>query len=152
MQKNSKLPSKEEKANLIKDITVWWNKIGIGGCWIYSAWHPDWIGPIGFVAGLAGGDIFQVSQSFVDRRVRRFGIRTKINETIHQHFKVIQTWGGSETGGKAFMDASGYKYDPVRNDYILVRPKEKTKSARNKVSQKKEKSKYRRSGKKRRRR
>ena len=112
--------------NIIKDCWVTWVKLGHSGLVMYLCYHSENISPIGFVWGLSIGNqkkegIFHVLGSYELKHYRRKNVRTLINKTIMKHNKIIQSWFGTNTGGKAFMKASGYTYDKIRNDWYLVR-------------------------------
>ena len=95
------------------------------GCRQYTAFHPDYPGPVGVVwASLRSDGECQsanVIHSYTLPFYRRRGIRSLINKTIMEECEVITTPGGSDDGGLDFLKAAGYQYDPQRKDWFLTR-------------------------------
>ena len=107
---------------------ITWTRLGNAGILMYICFHPDVTGLLGFVWGIPmfnqnNEGIFHTCGSYVLKQFRRKGIRTLINNTILEHNKVIHTWSGSKTGGKKFMQASGYVFDKIRHDWFLIKGK-----------------------------
>ena len=117
---------KIDKKKFIDDCWITWYELD-HGIIQYTCFSRHWTCPIGFVWGISAGRCFFVMNSYVDPYFRRRGVRTLLNKQIHEHNKIIQTQTGTKEGGKAFLKASGYKHDRVRNDWILVRSRKSQK-------------------------
>jgi hypothetical protein len=117
----------EKKAWLDK---CWVTYVDVGfGCRQYMLFTPEMIAPIGFVWVTAvGGKVSSatVLSSYTRPYFRRRGARTRLNEELFKSVEIIQTKQGSKEGGAAFLKASGYTHDPIRDDwYLLAKPKTK---------------------------
>jgi hypothetical protein len=103
-------------------IFVTWTAIE-RGLFMYLAYVPNTMSPVGLCWGeLSGGGkkrTFESMGSFVPTWARRFGVRTAINKTILTHASTIITKHGSKDGGRAFLKASGYKWDSNTNHWYL---------------------------------
>jgi len=108
----------------IERAWVTWATIGFAHT-IYVLYVPNHQSPVGIVWGWGRGDRFETAGSFVPVWARRFGVRSKINETIFQHFKSISTLHGSKEGGAAFLKARGYKRNEDLDLFYLRRPRRK---------------------------
>lgn len=104
---------------------VYWSNIG--GHLFYVCFSPVASCPIGLVwgiskaAGNAGKTQFEVAFSYVLPQFRRQGVRTKLNEQILEHWDVIVSQDGTDEGGKAFMQATGYKLNKTIGAWYLTR-------------------------------
>lgn len=109
--------------------SCWVERYDIGvGLWLYVAFTRKFVGPIGVVWGIPIGSTparFDVLHSYVLPFARRKGVRTLIQKEILKSFDVITTVEGSREGGAAFMKAAGYKHDPARAMWSLVKPRKR---------------------------
>lgn len=105
---------------------VSWAKMGFGQI-IYVLYVPNHLFPVGFVWGVGDANrCFRSGGSFVQPWARRNGVRTRLNETIHEHWDVIHTTGGAkEGGGLAFLKATGYKWHKQARLFYLPKPRQK---------------------------
>jgi len=101
---------------------ITWVTIGFAQT-MYVLYVPNAQSPVGLVWGWARGDRFEVAGSFVPVWARRFGVRSRINEQIFLHFKVISTRDGSKEGGARFLKAAGYKRSQDIQGFCLHRPR-----------------------------
>lgn len=111
------------RTEFLSKCWVTWCEIGFG-CRYYMCFHPEFIAPVGSVwCACQGGrtPTADVLYSFTLHMYRRLGVRTLINKTLLEHFKIIRTTSGTKEGGMKFLKASGYKHDPVRDDWYLTR-------------------------------
>jgi hypothetical protein len=96
-----------------------WLKFGVGFV-LYVLWNREQPMPLGFVWGIAATkNRFEVYGSYVPAFARRLGVRTALNEKIHEHFDLITTVSGSKDGGMAFMKATGYRYSKETDGWYL---------------------------------
>lgn len=103
---------------------AWVTFVGIGfGQMIYALYVPNHIAPIGFVWGMRGSKDFNIHGCFVEPWARRFGVMSRINRTLLEHFSVVTTAYGSKEGGAKFLKAAGYKRDERLGVFYLERPK-----------------------------
>lgn len=87
------------------------------GLWFVALWSPQFNTAVGVVFGTVGEDrqsgdkTFVSHGSFVNPRLRRRGIRTRLNDVIFANLKVdmIRSACGSNEGGEAFMRRTGYQ-------------------------------------------
>jgi hypothetical protein len=108
---------------------VTWAQIdrGLG---MYICYVENHTSPVGFVWGRLAGQgaksTFETCGSYVPTWARRFGVRSRINETIFQHAATtIITRHGSTEGGMAFLKARGYKWDSNTNYWFLKKSRAK---------------------------
>jgi len=102
---------------------AWVSYVAIGfGQMMWFCYVPNCIAPIGFVWGWATGKGFHVAGSFVQPWARRNGVRSRINDAIFQHYRVISTSSGSKEGGKQFLKAKKYKRNELLDLFYLERP------------------------------
>lgn len=92
---------------------VTWKEVGSGVTLLY-VFAENWTCPLAHVWGRhVGGDSskFDVLHSYTLPFARRCGLRTLINDSIFEKFKVdvIITAKGSNDGGSQFMKGYGYK-------------------------------------------
>jgi hypothetical protein len=84
----------------------------------------------GFTAALTGLDgqeerlKFDVVGSYVPPAARRQGVRTHLNNVVLQTHEIITTDNGSPEGGRAFMEAFGYRFKEEESSWVYIRPKE----------------------------
>lgn len=117
----------------IEKCWVQWMPIGYGMT-LYVCWSPDYTSPVGFLWGftatLTGLDgqeermKFDVVGSYVIPAARRQGVRTHLNNVILQTHDIITTDNGSPEGGRAFMEAYGYRFKPEESSWVFVKPRE----------------------------
>jgi hypothetical protein len=107
---------------------VTWARIGLGQT-IYALYVPNYYFPVGVVWGVGDGNgCFRVGGSFVQPWARRHGVRTRINQTIFEHWDVIHTASGTaKEGGLQFLKASGYKWHKQARIFYLAKPNRKKK-------------------------
>ena len=95
--------------------------IGHGIC-LYALFVPEFVGPIGMVWGhefsVEGKGIFQVHHSYVLADARRQGVRRKIDEWILCRHEFIMSGDGSDEGGLAYLQKSGYKQDETTKMWV----------------------------------
>ena len=96
--------------------------------WIYILWNRAYSCPLGFVYGIPTGDkSFEVYGSYVDSYFRRKGVRTFLNIEIQKRFPIITTATGSKDGGRQFMKARGYEFEPKTNKWFVCKSERKQK-------------------------
>ena len=111
---------------------VTWTELHGGVTQVYAL-CKNWHCPIAFVWGLhTGGDAhrFEVLHSYTLPFVRRFGLRTLINDEVFKKVgvDVIISGKGTDTGGMAFMKSYGYvKHPPTGNWYVTKKMRERKK-------------------------
>lgn len=114
----------------VDNAWVTWVRIGFGQM-MYLLYVPNHAAPIGMVWGMGGGETakdgrvgrFDVFGSFVQPWARRQGVRSKINDSIFQHFCTIITSHGSKQGGADFLKAKKYRRNQDLHCWYLVRRK-----------------------------
>lgn len=97
---------------------------GIYSLWVYCS---NFTGPLGVVWGTYTGGSkgvkrqFHVYHAYTVPWARRIGVRSLINKTLFEEWKVdlIITECGLPTGGRQFMAKAGYKKDPKTSLMIL---------------------------------
>lgn len=105
---------------------AWVTRAEIGfGQSIYVLYVPNHSFPIGLVWGEFQGDPpkFSVAGSFTPGWVRRWGVRSRINDEIFKQCDLIITEHGSKEGGAQFLKAKKYKWSKELRFYYLQRPK-----------------------------
>lgn len=113
--------------NLYVETTVIGN-----GFWALFCYKRNWHGPLAVVWGWMkvnnGKRVFITYDSYTTVTQRRKGFRAAINKRLFEveNADAIITGTGTEDGGRAFLDASGYVIDKRTGDFILTKSKFKS--------------------------